>query len=107
MLYIGVPVEKSVNSTPLGCEYALPSFFFLSSTLKLRDNMYVLADAGGNIVVLNGPEGKLLVDTFVSTGGTKLKQTLDGLSNAPLKVVIDTHWHLDHADNNGPLHDAG
>ena len=36
-----------------------------------------------------------------------MKQTLDGLSDAPLKVVIDTHWHLDHADNNGPLHDAG
>jgi glyoxylase-like metal-dependent hydrolase (beta-lactamase superfamily II) len=76
-------------------------------TLKLRDNMYLLSGPGGNIVVLNGPDGKLLVDTFVSTGWTKLKQTLDGLSNAPLKVVIDTHWHLDHADNNGPLHDAG
>jgi len=36
-----------------------------------------------------------------------LKQTLGGLNDAPLKVVIDTHWHLDHVDNNGPLHDAG
>ena len=40
-------------------------------TLKLRDNMYLLSGPGGNIVVLNGPDGKLLVDTFVSTGWTK------------------------------------
>src|SRR6267143_4066982 len=76
-------------------------------TLKLRDNMYLLSGPGGNIIVLDGPDGKLLVDTFVSTVWTKLKKTLDRLSDAPVKVVIDTHWHLDHADNNGPLHEVG
>jgi glyoxylase-like metal-dependent hydrolase (beta-lactamase superfamily II) len=29
------------------------------------------------------------------------------LGGSGVKVVIDTHWHLDHVDNNGPLHDAG
>jgi cyclase len=76
-------------------------------TLKLHDNMYLLSGPGGNIIVLDGPDGKLVVDTFVSTAWTKLKQTLDGLGGAPPKIVIDTHWHLDHADNNGPLHDVG
>jgi cyclase len=76
-------------------------------TVKLRDNLYLLSGPGGNVIVLIGPDGKLVVDTFVSTAWTKLKQALDGLSNAPLKVVIDTHWHLDHVDNNGPLHGAG
>ena len=32
---------------------------------------------------------------------------MDGLGNAAVKLVINTHWHLDHVDNNGPLHDAG
>src|SRR5882762_9281343 len=31
----------------------------------------------------------------------------DGPGNAPLKYVIDTHWHFDHTDNNAPLHAAG
>jgi glyoxylase-like metal-dependent hydrolase (beta-lactamase superfamily II) len=36
-----------------------------------------------------------------------LKEALDGLGNAPVKTVIDTHWHFDHTDNNGNLHAAG
>jgi cyclase len=58
-------------------------------------------------VVLNGPDGKIVVDTFLLPAWPKLKETLDGLGNAPLKTVIDTHWHFDHTDNNANLHAAG
>jgi len=58
-------------------------------------------------VVLNGPDGKIVVDTFLLPAWPKLKENLDGLGNAPLKTVIDTHWHVDHTDNNGNLHAAG
>jgi cyclase len=74
---------------------------------KLADNLTLLSGPGGNILVLNGPDGKFIVDTFVSPAWPKLKETLDGLGNAPLKFVIDTHWHFDHTDNNAPLHAAG
>jgi cyclase len=59
------------------------------------------------VVVLNGPDGKFIVDTFLSPAWTKLKETLDGIGSAPLKFVIDSHWHFDHTDNNAPLHAAG
>jgi glyoxylase-like metal-dependent hydrolase (beta-lactamase superfamily II) len=59
------------------------------------------------VVVLNGPDGKFVVDTFVAPAWPKLKEALDGLGSAPLKYVIDTHWDLDHTDNNAPLHAAG
>jgi glyoxylase-like metal-dependent hydrolase (beta-lactamase superfamily II) len=74
---------------------------------KLADNLTLLSGPGGNVVVLNGPDGKFVVDTFVSPAWPKLKDTLDGLGNAPLKFVIDTHWHFDHTDNNSALHAAG
>ena len=74
---------------------------------KLADNLTLLSGPGGNVVVLSGPDGKIVVDTFLSPAWPKLKETLDGLGNAPLKVVIDTHWHFDHTDNNAPLHGAG
>jgi cyclase len=76
-------------------------------TQKLADNLILLSGPGGNVVVLNGPDGKFLVDTFLSPAWPKLKETLDGIGNAPLKFVIDTHWHFDHTDNNAPLHAAG
>jgi cyclase len=74
---------------------------------KLADNLTLLSGPGGNVVVLNGPDGKFVVDTFLSPAWPKLKERLDGISNAPLKFVIDTHWHFDHTDNNAPLHAAG
>jgi len=74
---------------------------------KLADNLTLLSGPGGNVVVLNGPEVKFIVDTFVSPAWPKLKENLDGLGNAPLKYVINTHWHFDHTDNNAALHAAG
>ena len=73
----------------------------------LADNLTLLSGPGGNVVVLNGPDGKIVVDTFLMPAWPKLKETLDGLGNAPLKTVIDTHWHFDHTDNNANLHAAG
>ena len=73
----------------------------------LAKNLTLLSGPGGNVVVLNGPDGKIVVDTFLMPAWPKLKETLDGLGNAPLKTVIDTHWHFDHTDNNANLHAAG
>ena len=73
----------------------------------LSDNLTLLSGPGGNVVVLNGPDGKIVVDTFLLPAWPKLKENLDGLGNAPLKTVIDTHWHVDHTDNNANLHAAG
>jgi glyoxylase-like metal-dependent hydrolase (beta-lactamase superfamily II) len=74
---------------------------------KLADNVTMFCGRGGSVVVLNGPDGKFVVDTFVAPAWAKLKEALDGLGNAPVKYVIDTHWHFDHTDNNAPLHAAG
>ena len=74
---------------------------------KLGDNLTSLSGPGGNVVVLNGADGKFVVDTFVSPAWPKLKESLDAIGNAPLKTVINTHWHFDHVDNNAPLHAAG
>src|SRR6266403_2062926 len=76
-------------------------------TQKLADNVTMFDGPGGAVVVLNGPDGKFVVDTFVAPAWPRLKEALDGLGNAPLKYVIDTHWHFGHTDNNAPLHAAG
>jgi cyclase len=76
-------------------------------TQKLADNVTMFDGPGGAVTVLNGPDGKFVVDTFVAPAWPRLKEALDGLGNAPLKYVINTHWHFDHTDNNAPLHAAG
>ena len=76
-------------------------------TQKLADNVTMFDGPGGAVTVLNGPDGKFMVDSFVLPAWPKLKKALDGIGNAPVKCVIDTHWHFDHTDNNAHLHAAG
>src|ERR1700686_3167857 len=76
-------------------------------TQKLADNVTMFDGPGGAVVALNGPDGKFVVDSFVAPAWPRLKQALDGLGNAPVQYVIDTHWHFDHTDNNAHLHAAG
>ena len=80
---------------------------FPLETKRLSEDVTMLSGPGGSVVVLNGPDGKFVVDTFVAPAWPRLKKALDGLGNAPVKCVIDTHWHFDHTDNNGHLHAAG
>jgi cyclase len=76
-------------------------------TLKLRDNLTMLYGPGGNMVALNSPDGKVLVDSSFSSVAPKLKEALDQLGPAPMKILINTHWHFDHTDGNAPIHAAG
>src|ERR1700733_15909799 len=76
-------------------------------TQELGEGITMLSGPGGSVVVLNGPDGKFVVDTFVAPAWPRLKEALDGLGNAPVRCVINTHWHFDHTDNNAPLHADG
>src|ERR1700692_1355967 len=44
----------------------------------LAENLTFLSGHGGNVVVLNGPDGKIVVDTFLLPAWQKLKETLAG-----------------------------
>jgi glyoxylase-like metal-dependent hydrolase (beta-lactamase superfamily II) len=74
---------------------------------KLGDRLTMLSGPGGNVVVLHGAQGKVVVDGFVKPAWPKLKETLDAIDSTPIKSLIDTHWHFDHADNNANFRLAG
>ncbi|MFM0203638.1 MBL fold metallo-hydrolase [Paraburkholderia fungorum] len=73
----------------------------------LRGNITVLMGSGGNITVLSGKDGKFLVDAGISKSQVKVQAALDKISPAPLKYVVNTHWHWDHTDGNAWMHAAG
>jgi glyoxylase-like metal-dependent hydrolase (beta-lactamase superfamily II) len=77
------------------------------SVQQLRGNISVLMGSGGNIVVFTSPEGKLLVDAGIAVSRPRIQAALDSISQAPLKYVINTHWHWDHTDGNAWMHDLG
>ena len=74
---------------------------------KLRNNISVLEGSGGNVAVLTGPDGKVLVDAGISVSQQQMTKTLEAISAEPVSHLINTHWHFDHADGNSWLGPAG
>jgi glyoxylase-like metal-dependent hydrolase (beta-lactamase superfamily II) len=73
----------------------------------LRRNISVLLGAGGNIAVLTGPDGKLLIDAEIVTAGPRVSEALATINADPIKQLINTHWHFDHTGGNDWVHQAG
>jgi glyoxylase-like metal-dependent hydrolase (beta-lactamase superfamily II) len=73
----------------------------------LRRNISALIGSGGNIAVLPGDDGKLIIDSgFLGTRG-KIVDALSSLGPDPIKHLVNTHWHFDHTDGNEWMHSAG
>lgn len=73
----------------------------------IRRNISVLEGSGGNIAVLTGREGKLLVDAGFAVSRPAISDALTSINPDPIKHLINTHWHTDHTDGNEWLHSAG
>jgi glyoxylase-like metal-dependent hydrolase (beta-lactamase superfamily II) len=73
----------------------------------LRNSASMISGSGGNVLVLPGPEGKLVVDSGLATSRVQMSKALDSLSADPLRFLLNTHWHFDHTDGNKWIHEAG
>jgi cyclase len=69
---------------------------------KVTGNIYMLQGAGGNIAASLGDDGILIVDTEYSPLADKIQAALKsiGITDKPVRFVIDTHYHSDHSDGN-------
>ena len=74
---------------------------------KLRDNVSILEGSGGNIAVLTGPDGKVFIDAGITASRLRILEAVNRLSNDPIRHLINTHWHFDHADGNEWLNAEG
>jgi cyclase len=78
-------------------------------TTKLADNLYVfVAGPGlGNVVVLTGPDGVLMIDSMYPQMHDKLMAAIRALTPGPIRYVINTHLHGDHSGGNGLMAKEG
>ena len=73
----------------------------------LRGGMVMLEGSGGNMIALSGPEGIFMVDDGIAVSQDKIGAELRRIGPGPLRYVVNTHWHWDHADGNVWTHQAG
>jgi glyoxylase-like metal-dependent hydrolase (beta-lactamase superfamily II) len=67
---------------------------------KVAGSVYMLQGAGGNIGVSVGEDGIVLVDDEFAPLAPKIKEALRTITDHPVKVVLNTHWHGDHTGSN-------
>ncbi|WP_025659669.1 MBL fold metallo-hydrolase [Rhizobium sp. IBUN] len=77
------------------------------ATTKLRGGVNVLVGSGGNVAVVTGKDGKLLVDAGITATRPRLEKALADIGPEPITHLIDTHWHFDHTDGNEWLNSEG
>jgi len=67
---------------------------------KLAGNVYLLVGDGGNIAASIGEDGIVIVDDQYAPLAEKIQSALKGISDKPIRFVINTHYHVDHTDGN-------
>jgi glyoxylase-like metal-dependent hydrolase (beta-lactamase superfamily II) len=67
---------------------------------KVAGTVYMLEGYGGNIGVSVGEDGILIVDDQFAPLADKIKTALKGITDKPVKFVLNTHWHFDHTGGN-------
>jgi glyoxylase-like metal-dependent hydrolase (beta-lactamase superfamily II) len=73
----------------------------------LRGNVSIFEGSGGNIAVLNGNDGKVFIDAGITASRRRILEAASRLGNEPIRQLINTHWHFDHADGNDWLNAEG
>ena len=76
-------------------------------TVKVADGIYMLVGSGGNIGVSAGEDGVLLIDTQFAELMEKIKTAIAEINRGPIRIVLNTNWHYDHAYGNEPLGKSG
>jgi cyclase len=69
-------------------------------TIKVRDNLFMIANGGGNTGIFITSTGVVLVDTKNPNNGPGIMDQVKMLTNKPVTMVINTHTHADHTGSN-------
>ena len=67
---------------------------------KVGGNVYMLEGAGGNIGASVGEDGIVVVDDQYAPLAEKIQAVLKGITDRPVRFVINTHYHGDHTGSN-------
>ena len=71
---------------------------------QLTERVSLISGAPGNVVVLSGGDGLLLIDSGAAASARSLRQTLGA---SPVRTLFNTHYHSDQTGGNALFGAAG
>ena len=67
---------------------------------KVKNNVYMLTGSGGNIGVVTGKDGVVMIDNQFAPLADKIKEAIKGIGGDDVTYMINTHFHGDHTGGN-------
>ena len=67
---------------------------------KVAGSVYMLEGAGGNIGASVGDDGIVIVDDQYAPLADRIQAALKGITDKPVRFIINTHYHGDHTGGN-------
>jgi len=90
-------------AAPAGAQQA-PDFSKAEiKTTDLGHRAYELEGIGGNITVVVGADGVILVDSEYAPLHDKIRAAVAKLTDQPIRYLVNTHFHGDHTGGNAPF----
>ncbi len=74
---------------------------------KVTGTVYMLEGSGGNIGVSVGDDGIVIVDDQFAPLALKIQAALNGITDKPLRFILNTHYHFDHTGGNAEFSKLG
>jgi cyclase len=76
-------------------------------TTYVSGAVYMLEGYGGNLAVMTGEDGVLLVDDQYAPLTDRILAAIAVIDPGPVRFLINTHWHFDHTGGNEQLGGMG
>jgi cyclase len=70
---------------------------------KVKDDLYVISNDGGNVAVYVTDEGVIVVDDKFDADVPEILAKIKSVTDKPVKYVLNTHQHGDHTGGNQKL----
>jgi glyoxylase-like metal-dependent hydrolase (beta-lactamase superfamily II) len=72
-------------------------------TKQVKGDLHLISGEGGNVALLATREGVVLVDNMFHRNHADILAQVRTITSQPLRYVVNTHQHDDHAGGNAPM----
>jgi glyoxylase-like metal-dependent hydrolase (beta-lactamase superfamily II) len=71
--------------------------------VDLGARSWMVVGPGNNMVLIEYADGAILIDSDLAENARTVSQSIATLTTRPIRYILNTHYHADHAGGNGEL----